>query len=124
MSKGLPLTDDPPPERAEDLPETRLHRIDRHAGGPLVSPEQLLALREATHRKLAAKAPGRHAQPAEVFERITEMHELPIEHCDQTVAIDEQIPEAKITVHERERALRRHALLEPTKDHLERGHRL
>src|SRR5262245_55180845 len=124
MRKGLPLTDDSPAERAEDLPEARLHRIDRQPPGALVSSVQLLALRKSSHRKLAAKTPGRHAQPAEVLERISNMHQLPIEHCDQTVAVDQEIAEPKVPVHQRKRPLRRDALLEPAKHHLEGGHGL
>src|SRR6185436_9113111 len=93
---------DAPLERPDDLPEAHALGIDAPAAGRLVAREQVLAQPESAHGQVDVSEPPRvHAQPAEVFERIPAVGDLPVEHAAHAVGADHEIPVAEITVHER-----------------------
>src|SRR4029079_824466 len=72
-----------------------------------------------------AEAPRLHAQPPEVFDRVAEMREFPVEHRNDAVGTDDEVAEAVVAVPELRRAARRGRVrLEPSQPELECGMRL
>ncbi len=64
-----------------------------------VGPEQGVELAEPTHPTGPSEAPGGGAQPADVLGRLPDVGQLPVEHGVQTVATDQEVAQAEVTVH-------------------------
>ena len=89
---------DAPADHAEQLPEQQPLGLDPHATGRLVGRDQLFAGPEAAHWPLAAEAPGADADPAQVFHRIAQVGDLPVQHRAQALFADDDIAVAEVGV--------------------------
>ena len=95
---GLVQADDPPAERAEDLPPAQLGQADiGPARGP-VGGQQLLARAQAD-RRARPEPPRLHAQPAKVLARAARVHLLPVDDRVQRLRADDQVAEPQVAVH-------------------------
>src|ERR1700743_856103 len=88
-----------PAQGAHYFPEFYARNID-FAATLLVAREQLLARTEATDRLFdLAPPPGVDADPPQVFHRIAEMRELPVQHGPDAIGADDEIAVAEVAVH-------------------------
>src|SRR5207253_5883722 len=87
------------------------------AGGTAASfvvAEKLFARTEATRcETVVSETPRSHAEPAEVFDRIADVRQLPVEHGGQAGLVEHDVADPEVAVHERGPAHFGRALLEP-----------
>ena len=123
---GLEDADDPPLERAEHLPPVQRGPVDHLARRGLVGADELVDRPEPADPGLGPEAPGAHAQPAEVLERIAEVGQLPVEDGAQPVGPDDEVAVAEVAVDDRVAGAGRGrpVPVEPPEPQLERGVRL
>lgn len=120
---ALQRADHPPAQRAQDLPPVRRLTIDGGAAGSLVGIVEDVAFGQPGHREAVPEAPGPHAEPSEVLERVSEVGEFPVEHGDQSRVIDEEVAEAEVAVDDPGSHRWRAVLGQPVQGELERGAR-
>src|SRR5258708_15636418 len=90
-----------PAQRAHHFPEFYAVGIDATASR-LVSGKQFFARSKAADGSINfSETPGIDANPPEVFHRVPDLHELPIQHRPHAVGTDDEIAVAEIAVHQR-----------------------
>src|SRR2546423_12335109 len=107
-----------PLERAEHLPPVHRARVDVLARCRAVCREELVVLAKPTDGLRRTKAPRLHTQPPEVFHRVTEMGDLPIEHRGEPRGVHDEVAVPEVAVHDRHTARRRTAGIEPPEPEL------
>ena len=70
---------------------------------------------------MLTKAPGTHAEPAQVFHAIADMGDFPVEHGANAFGADDKVAVAKISVHQAQRCVLRQVLLQPAKGQFKGG---
>src|SRR5580704_6295700 len=121
MSTRLTDGDYAPAQIAEDLPEARSFRIDGGAAGFFVRVKKVLAGAKPSDRFLiVAEAPGTHAHPSDVFHRIAEMRQLPIEDRSHAFGTENDIADPVIAVDERLSRSPWNAVQKPSEGEFER----
>jgi len=93
--------------------------IDGGPARPFVGADELIDRAEAADGERRAEAPGLHAQPAEILQRIPEMGELPVEHGADAVGTDDQVAVTEVAVDDALGRTRRPVVAEPTESQLE-----
>src|SRR5690349_15168639 len=92
---------DAPAERTHHFPEHHSVSIDL-VPGFLIPGEQLFSRAKAADRLVdLAEAPGVDADPAEIFHRIADMRELPVQHRAHAVRADDEVAVAEIAMYQR-----------------------
>ena len=99
---GLHHADHAPAQRPGELPAAQLLGRDAYARVARVRVQQLLARAEPRRGQVGPReAPGGHAHPAEILDRVAEVRQLPVEHARDALAVDHQVAHPEVPVNER-----------------------
>src|ERR1700693_4039714 len=102
MPAGLHQRSDGPAHVAENFEVSDPLAIDAAAAGAFVGSKPRFTIGDPTRfERDVAETPGSNAGPSDVFKRIPDVRELPIEDCGQPGRADEDVTDPKIAVHER-----------------------
>lgn len=112
--------DDPPPKSAEHDPPAEDAFVDGTTAGALVRRDELFDRAESPHGKRGSEAPRPYTKPSEVFKRVPEMGELPVQHRPDALGPHDQIAVTKIPVHHPLGRARQLRFGEPPEPQLER----
>src|ERR1700754_210123 len=95
---SLQHADDSPSQRFQGAPPAERAAIDEPSARPLVRERQLLDRSQAGDLTRATERPRAYREPREVFERIAQVRQLPVDRRDESVCVDEQVPETEVSV--------------------------
>jgi len=109
---------------AEQLPPPKFAFLDAHTRLGFVGVEQFGVVAHTGNRAATTETPRANAHPPQVFGRITDMSQLPVEHGVQTLGADDDVSEPEVPVDQTPIPRCRTIGLEPTKCDFESRMRL
>src|SRR5829696_10343146 len=88
-----------PLDVAEDLPDEQLLAADLEPGQLGIAVEVAIEVADAAQMPVVgAEAPGPDERPGKVLDRVGEVRELPVEHGDDPVVVDCDVPDPPVAV--------------------------